>query len=123
MSKSCEQFRRLNRRDFLRALISGPVGLSLSYSALAQTPTPPPIKAAKLSENLALISGDGGNALSETVDRIYVNFAVTGPAPAWGPARPRAASAACRRETPMEKPVAGTLVPVKRSTKPLVCGW
>jgi len=30
-----------------------------------------------------VISGDGGSALSESVDRIYVNFAVTAPAASW----------------------------------------
>jgi len=47
------------RRDFLRALLAGPAGLSLSWSAFGQTPTP--IKAVKLSAKLALVSGDGGN--------------------------------------------------------------
>ena len=48
-----------NRRDFLRALVSGPAGLSLSYRAIAQTAAP--IKAAKLSERLTVVTGDGGN--------------------------------------------------------------
>jgi protein-L-isoaspartate(D-aspartate) O-methyltransferase len=30
-----------------------------------------------------VICGDGGSALSEDVDRIYVNFGVAAPAPAW----------------------------------------
>lgn len=50
-----------NRRVFLRALIAGPAGLILIDSTQGQTPTPPPIKATKLSDNLAVISGDGGN--------------------------------------------------------------
>lgn len=48
-----------HRRNFLRALIAGPAGLSLSYSARGQTT--PPIHATKLSEKLAALSGDGGN--------------------------------------------------------------
>lgn len=52
-----------HRRDFLRALIAGPAGATLSYRAFAQAPgqTPPPLKATKLSERLAVLSGDGGN--------------------------------------------------------------
>jgi hypothetical protein len=42
----------------------------------------------------------------------------TGPSEAAGLSLLRAESAACRRETPMEKPVAGTFWPVKRSTSP-----
>jgi protein-L-isoaspartate(D-aspartate) O-methyltransferase len=34
-------------------------------------------------DNITVISGDGGNALAESVDRIYVNFSVAAPAPAW----------------------------------------
>jgi protein-L-isoaspartate(D-aspartate) O-methyltransferase len=34
-------------------------------------------------DNITVISGDGGNALAESVDRIYVNFGVIAPAPAW----------------------------------------
>ncbi len=41
----------------------------------------------------------------------------TGPASAAGARLDEAASAACRRETPMEKPVAGTFSPVKRATR------
>jgi len=33
--------------------------------------------------NVTVICGDGGSALSEDVDRIYVNFGVAAPAPAW----------------------------------------
>src|SRR5256885_1641992 len=50
-----------NRRDFLRALITGPAGLTFFYAATGQTPTPAPIKATKLSDTLALLAGDGGN--------------------------------------------------------------
>ena len=34
-------------------------------------------------DNVTVISGDGGNALAENADRIYVNFSVAAPAPAW----------------------------------------
>jgi glyoxylase-like metal-dependent hydrolase (beta-lactamase superfamily II) len=46
-----------NRRDFLRALIAARVGTSLLY---AQAPTTP-IKATKLTNHIALLTGDGGN--------------------------------------------------------------
>jgi cyclase len=49
-----------NRREFLTALAGGAAGLSLTYRALGQN-APPPIKATKLSENLAVMMGDGGN--------------------------------------------------------------
>jgi cyclase len=49
-----------NRRDFLRAIISGAAGLTISYTAFGQG-TPPPITATKLSDDLALLMGDGGN--------------------------------------------------------------
>lgn len=49
-----------SRRDFVSALIGGAAGLSISYRAYGQTATPP-IKATKLSKDLALVSGDGGN--------------------------------------------------------------
>src|SRR6185369_8353673 len=49
-----------NRREFLSALIGGAAGLSLTYRAFGQNP-PPAIKATKLSDNLALVTGDGGN--------------------------------------------------------------
>jgi cyclase len=49
-----------DRRDFLRALIGGAAGLSLSYSAFGQA-APDPIQATKLSGNLAVLMGDGGN--------------------------------------------------------------
>jgi glyoxylase-like metal-dependent hydrolase (beta-lactamase superfamily II) len=50
-----------DRREFLRALIGGAAGLSLTYYAYGQAPEP--IKATKLTDNLVLLSGDGGNVL------------------------------------------------------------
>ncbi len=49
-----------NRRDFLRALIAAPAGASFLSS---QTAAPAPIQASKLSERLALLTGDGGNVI------------------------------------------------------------
>ncbi len=49
-----------NRREFLSALVGGAAGLTFTYRALGQNP-PPPIKVAKLTDRIALISGDGGN--------------------------------------------------------------
>jgi glyoxylase-like metal-dependent hydrolase (beta-lactamase superfamily II) len=46
----------LNRRDFFQALLAAGAG---AHFVLAQTN--PPIQATKLSERLALLSGDGGN--------------------------------------------------------------
>lgn len=46
-----------NRRDLIRALIAAPAGARI---LLAQTPTTP-IQATKLSDRIALITGDGGN--------------------------------------------------------------
>jgi cyclase len=46
-----------NRREFLRALIAARVGTSFLH---AQAPTTP-IKATKLTERIALLTGDGGN--------------------------------------------------------------
>jgi cyclase len=48
-----------DRRDFLRAIIGGAAGLSLSSSAFGQAP----ITATKLSDRLALLAGDGGNIM------------------------------------------------------------
>ena len=51
-----------NRRDFLQALIGGSAGLSIAYSAFGQAAqAPPPIKATKLADDLAVLMGDGGN--------------------------------------------------------------
>ncbi len=49
-----------NRRDFLQALAGGAAGLSFTYSAFGQA-APPPIKATKLADDLAVLTGDGGN--------------------------------------------------------------
>jgi cyclase len=48
-----------DRRDFLRAVIGGAAGLSLSTFAFGQTP----ITATKLTDRLALLAGDGGNVM------------------------------------------------------------
>jgi cyclase len=49
-----------DRREFLRVLICGVAGASFSFEAFGQTTTTP-IKATKLSDTLAMLSGDGGN--------------------------------------------------------------
>jgi cyclase len=49
-----------NRRDFLRTVISGAAGLTVAYRAFGQG-APDPLKAEKLSANVVMISGDGGN--------------------------------------------------------------
>ncbi len=49
-----------DRRDFLRALVGGAAGLSLTYVGLGQQ-APAPIRATKLSDRVALLMGDGGN--------------------------------------------------------------
>jgi len=49
-----------NRREFLTALIGGAAGVSFTYRAFGQN-APPPIKATKLSDNIAVMMGDGGN--------------------------------------------------------------
>jgi len=49
-----------NRRQFLSTLLGGAAGLSLTYRALGQN-APAPITATKLSDDLALMMGDGGN--------------------------------------------------------------
>ena len=49
-----------NRREFLRAIVVGAVGASFTYrTAFGQAPQA--ITATKLSPNLALLMGDGGN--------------------------------------------------------------
>jgi cyclase len=48
-----------NRRDFLKTLITGAVGLTITYPAYGQGAAP--ITATKLSPTLVLLSGDGGN--------------------------------------------------------------
>jgi glyoxylase-like metal-dependent hydrolase (beta-lactamase superfamily II) len=51
-----------NRRDFLQALVGGAAGVSFTYSAFGQAAqAPPSIKATKLSDDLAVLMGDGGN--------------------------------------------------------------
>jgi len=51
-----------NRRDFLQALVGGAAGVSFTYSAFGQAAqAPPPIKATKLTDDLAVLMGDGGN--------------------------------------------------------------
>jgi glyoxylase-like metal-dependent hydrolase (beta-lactamase superfamily II) len=49
-----------DRREFLSALVGGAAGLSFSWRAFGQAP-PTPIQVTKLTDNLVLISGDGGN--------------------------------------------------------------
>jgi cyclase len=53
---------RLNfdRRNFLRTLWGGAVGLSFTYRGFGQAP-PDPIRATKLTDRIALVTGDGGN--------------------------------------------------------------
>jgi glyoxylase-like metal-dependent hydrolase (beta-lactamase superfamily II) len=55
MSYSC-------RRDFLRAILGGAAGLSLSTSAFGQSASSP-ITATKLTDRLVLLAGDGGNVV------------------------------------------------------------
>jgi len=50
----------LDRRDFLRTVVSGAAGLSISRFSFAQQ-APPAIKATKLSDRVVLLTGDGGN--------------------------------------------------------------
>jgi cyclase len=49
-----------NRRDFLRAVVGGAAGMSITYTAFGQA-APQTITATKLAPNLALLAGDGGN--------------------------------------------------------------
>jgi cyclase len=49
-----------NRRDFLRAVIGGAAGMTFAYRAYGQA-APQPITATKLSADLAVLAGDGGN--------------------------------------------------------------
>ena len=49
-----------HRRDFLRALTAGATGASFSSQGWTQQ-APPPIKAVKLSDRVAVLTGDGGN--------------------------------------------------------------
>lgn len=49
-----------NRREFLTALLGGAAGLSLTCRAFGQN-APAAIKATRLSDNIAVMMGDGGN--------------------------------------------------------------
>jgi len=49
-----------NRRDFMRAVAGAAAGLSFTWRAAGQA-APPSIKVEKLTANLAVVSGDGGN--------------------------------------------------------------
>jgi cyclase len=51
---------RIHRRQLLHSLASGSAALLLRGSSSAQQP-PAPIKATKLSDNISLVTGDGGN--------------------------------------------------------------
>lgn len=50
----------LDRRHFLRSLAAGAVGLASTGRGFGQA-APDPIRAAKLTDRVALLSGDGGN--------------------------------------------------------------
>jgi hypothetical protein len=50
------------RRDFLKTLLGGAAGISLSSAALAQDVTTP-ITATKITENFTLITGAGSNVV------------------------------------------------------------
>lgn len=49
-----------NRREFMRTLLGGAAGLTVTYSSWGQG-APDPIMATKLSDKLVLLTGDGGN--------------------------------------------------------------
>jgi len=49
-----------DRRDFLRAVWGGAAGLSFSCRGFGQAP-PDPIRATRLTDRIALLTGDGGN--------------------------------------------------------------
>ncbi len=51
-----------SRRDFLQAMIGGAAGLSISTTAFGQA-APTPVTATKLTDNLVLLAGDGGNVV------------------------------------------------------------
>lgn len=50
-----------NRREFIRALMSGAAGLTLTYPAFGQGRGPAPITVTKLTERIVALSGVGGN--------------------------------------------------------------
>jgi cyclase len=52
---------RLDRREFLHAVLAGAVGATFADGAFAQPGTPPVITATKLASDLVVLSGDGGN--------------------------------------------------------------
>lgn len=52
--------RTVDRRDFLRAVCGGAAGLAIARRGFGQAP-PDPIRAAKLTDRIMLLSGDGGN--------------------------------------------------------------
>lgn len=60
-----------NRREFLRALMAAPAGLTLTLPALAQSQ--PALEAKKLADDLAVVTGDGGNiAVAMADDGLFV---------------------------------------------------
>ncbi len=52
---------RSNRREFIRSILGGAAGLTVSYSLHGQTRSPTPITAKKLTERIVAVSGVGGN--------------------------------------------------------------
>lgn len=50
-----------DRRDFIRALMTGAAGITLTVPVFAQGRGPAPIVATKLTERIAVLSGNGGN--------------------------------------------------------------
>jgi glyoxylase-like metal-dependent hydrolase (beta-lactamase superfamily II) len=66
-------FSTSNRRDFLKSFAAGAAGLSLSRAALGQAAGP--ITASKLTDNLTIVTGAGGNIviLSQPDGLLLVN--------------------------------------------------
>jgi cyclase len=52
---------RVDRREFLHAVLAGAAGATFTDCAFAQPGTPPVITATKLASDLVVLSGDGGN--------------------------------------------------------------
>jgi cyclase len=52
---------KASRREFFNALMCGAAGVSFTWPAAGQQPPATPIRAAKLSDRVAMVSGDGGN--------------------------------------------------------------
>jgi glyoxylase-like metal-dependent hydrolase (beta-lactamase superfamily II) len=50
-----------NRREFIRTLLSGAAGLTLTYPVFGQDRGPAPINATKLTDRVVALSGNGGN--------------------------------------------------------------